>query len=393
MSETVRAATVAGPRAIAAARYRSAVGDVPDVLELVADICRAPMAALKVAGDTSAHFAATLGMPIAVEVPHSMSLCGMVCSADDTMVVDDPAHDPRVATHPLVAGPAHVNFLAAAPLHHEGHIVGALCVFDTAPRSIDADTTRRYLERLARRIDRETGLRDQLTRQQAFPALVDQDEVVTAISHELRTPLSAIQGNIELLAELSGAGGGLDAGRMDAVVRNAERLGRTADHLLRAITMTRHEPLGRPAGVDLGALVASVVARLGNAAPQLVLNLPARPVTVLADERLLTLAITNLLSNALLHGRSDRPATVTVSNGPFPQVEISDHGPGLDETELSRLGLAFFRGAQARRQETPGLGLGIAVTRRIVDAQGGCLRLDSSPGEGLTACLSLPAAV
>ena len=54
------------------------------------------------------------------------------------MVVDDASHDPRVAGHPLVSGAAHVSFIAAAPLRHDGHSVGALCVFDNRQRSLDA---------------------------------------------------------------------------------------------------------------------------------------------------------------------------------------------------------------------------------------------------------------
>ncbi len=74
------------PMFAAAARYRSALADIPEILELAADACHAPMAALKIADSATAHFAVTLGIPQAASVPTSLSLCDMVSAADDTMV-------------------------------------------------------------------------------------------------------------------------------------------------------------------------------------------------------------------------------------------------------------------------------------------------------------------
>jgi signal transduction histidine kinase len=372
-----------GPsRAEAVDRYRSAVADVPEVLELVADICRAPMAALKVAGDTAAHFAATLGMPIAIDVPQSLSLCRMVSAADDAMVVDDAVNDPRVATHPLVAG-ANVRFLAAAPLHHEGHIVGALCVFDTAPRHLDAASTGRFLERIARRIDRETGLRHRLEQQarQPFPAMADQDDVVTAISHEIRTPMTAIRGHIEMLADTPGAVAPQFERSLQAIVRNSDRLCRTVDTLLRAADQQRHAPAGDRRPVDLNEVAAAVTAGVDGVR----LDLPDGPVPVIADPHLLAVALGHLLRNAVVHGAPGREVQVTVLDGRRPAIEIRDQGPGLDAAELGRLGSPFFRGEVARRDEMPGLGLGLTVARQIVEAQGAVLRFDGAPGSGLTA--------
>jgi hypothetical protein len=66
-------------------------------------------------------------VPFPADVPQSQSVRRTVSAAGDAMVVDDAGNDPRLATHPLVAR-AHVNVVAAAPLHHDGYIVGALGV-------------------------------------------------------------------------------------------------------------------------------------------------------------------------------------------------------------------------------------------------------------------------
>ncbi|MGK5684161.1 GAF domain-containing sensor histidine kinase [Actinoplanes sp. URMC 104] len=372
------------PRHLAAGSYRAAVADVPEVLELAADVCQAPMAALKVADEAYAHFAATLGLPVALDVPKSRSLCDIVAGTHDTMVVDDAPHDPRVAGHPLVAGATHVNFIAAAPLRHDGHIVGALCVFDNDRRSLDAETTRRYLERLARRVDTETGLRHLLKHRSPYE-LTAQDDLLATVSHEFRTPLSAIQGYAELLTDTPGAVPPAYAHQLEAIGRNAGRLRRTVDTLLRAVHQHRHEPVGNPRTVDLACLATSLAAGFGDAGSRIVLERPAYPVPVCADPHLLEVAIGHLLSNALGFSEPDRTVTVSVTDAPHPVLEIRDQGPGLGADEIGLLGTPFFRGADARRNEAPGMGLGLAVTRRIIQAQGADLTFASPAGGGLSA--------
>jgi signal transduction histidine kinase len=73
-------------------------------------------------------------------------------------------------------------------------------------------------------------------------------------------------------------------------------------------------------------------------------------------------------------------------------VEVSDRGPGIDRAEQPRLFEPFFRGRLAREAQVPGSGLGLAVVRRIVEAHGGTVHLESQPGQGSTFRITLPAA-
>lgn len=375
-------ASSAGPRDRAAASYRSAVGEVPDVLELVADVCQAPMAALKVADQAQAHFAATWGLAAPMDVPKSRSLCDMVSTSHDAMVVDDAPQDPRLADHPLVSGAAHVRFIAAAPLHHDGYIVGALCVFDNARRRIDADTTRRYLERIARRVDAEAGLRHLLASSPL--ALIDSDDVVAAVSHEFRTPLTAIQGNVELLADTSGAIAPAYARQFEAINRNAKRLGRTIETILRAVDQRRHEPVGVRRTHDLASVAAAAIASFGLPAGRVMLDAPALPVLVSVDASLLEVAVGHLLNNALAFSRPDGTVALSITDRDRPTLEIRDQGPGVDGAELARLGTPFFRGARAHQYQLPGVGLGLTVADGIIRAQSAELGLFSS-ADGFTA--------
>ena len=371
-------------RFAAASRYRDAVADIPELLELAADACEAPMAALKVADSAAAHFAVTLGIPAAADVPAPLSLCTMVSAAGDTMVVGDATRDPRVSGHPLVAGSAHVRFLAAAPLHYGEHIVGALCVFDTASHHTDPDRTRRLLARIARRIDRETRLRDQLSAGTVVDTFVERDDIATVISHEMRTPLAAITGNLELLTELSAGAPAPFQRRLDVLARNTSRLSHTVDSLMRSADL---HPSGRPEVIDLGAVVTELVG--GSAGVRL--EVPPGPVWVAADPVLLRLAVDHLVRNAVVHGGSDHPVLVRVLDRPQPTVEVRDHGAGLDPAEVAQLTTAFFRGGRARADEKPGLGLGLTISGRILAAHGGALELADADGGGTVARAQLPA--
>ena len=151
-----------------------------------------------------------------------------------------------------------------------------------------------------------------------------------------------------------------------------------------------HQPSGEHRAVDLTALVTRIATSLNDQTGRLVLDLPYGPVLALGDERLLTIAVGHLLSNALSFGCPKNPVVVTIAERPHPTIQVRDHGPGLDAAELARLGTPFFRGEDARISQAPGLGLGLTISRRIVEAQGGSLLLDSQPGAGVTARVVLP---
>jgi GAF domain-containing protein len=202
-------------------------------LALVADVCDVPMAAVKLLGPASARFAATRGLPTVGPAPRSGCLCELVALAQAGVVVADARTDPRLAGHPLVAGPAGVRFIAAAPLMAEHYPVGALCVFDTEPRPHTDGHLGRVLAALARRLDAETTLRMALAERQ--PRRTEEsgwDEFAAEVSHEVRTPLTSIIGRLEVLRDTPGAVAPPYSHHVEAIMRNADLLYRTVDHLL-----------------------------------------------------------------------------------------------------------------------------------------------------------------
>lgn len=101
----------------------------------------------------------------------------------------------------------------------------------------------------------------------------------------------------------------------------------------------------------------------------------------------------NLLDNAGKYSEPDSTVCLRVTvEAAGLQFEVADQGIGIDAADLSRIGTPFFRTDRSRARRTGGVGLGLALGRRIVDAHGGVLMLESQPGVGTTVRITLPTA-
>lgn len=229
-----------------------------------------------------------------------------------------------------------------------------------------------------------------LTLQGAFGRLADardrEQDFVRAAAHDLRSPLAALRARVDATLARE-----REPERYRHELRelgtDLTRLSTLADHLLllaRDPAALAREP------VALRDLAADAVDRARELAPEADVDLIApHPLTVPGDRVLLGQAIWNLAANAVLHAPG---ATVTVTvraSAGSAEVEVRDDGPGVSAAVLARLGEAFYRPDASRG--AGGHGLGLALVRRAAELHGGELRLESTPGAGLSATLRLPA--
>jgi PAS domain S-box-containing protein len=222
------------------------------------------------------------------------------------------------------------------------------------------------------------------------------DQFFALVQHELRTPLTSIKGYVELLAqehELAG-GNGRDGQFLRVIERNANRLERLVDDLLFAAQLEAGELALERKNADLGAIAADCVEaalpHADEAGVRLVLD--AEPVPgCTGDADRLGQAIDNLLSNAIKYTPREGTVALRVRHeGERLVVEVEDSGIGIAAADKDRLFDRFFRATTATERAIPGVGLGLSITKAIVEGHGGRIRCDSREGVGTTFRLELP---
>jgi signal transduction histidine kinase len=220
------------------------------------------------------------------------------------------------------------------------------------------------------------------------------DEFVSSISHELRTPLTSIAGYVELLQEEEGDPQKL--GHLAIVARNSERLLALVSDLLFAARLQYGRLELERSPVDLRSLVVQCVdsARPRAQAASVRLELHAEDVPPIAGEPAkLAQLLDNLVSNAIKFTPSNGHVGVRVTpHAEMIRIEVSDTGIGIPDVERERLFERFFRAQSALERQIQGTGLGLYISKAIVDAHDGRIGVTSTPGEGTTFIVELPVA-
>jgi signal transduction histidine kinase len=217
------------------------------------------------------------------------------------------------------------------------------------------------------------------------------------ISHELRTPLTVIRGEAEIT--LRGAERAPEEYRaaLARVAEQAAHTGRLVDDLLFLARAQAGVPRLRVSAVALDALVRRVAAEVSAAAEaaQVALRIAGEPADLLVEGdpgRLRQVAMI-LLENAVRYSRRGGAVEVALVRGPGTAVlRVEDHGIGIDPEDLPHVFERFFRGGRAVSAHADGSGLGLPLARAIVEAHGGRIALESRPGEGTVASVTLPLA-
>jgi signal transduction histidine kinase/DNA-binding response OmpR family regulator len=252
------------------------------------------------------------------------------------------------------------------------------------------DRTVRAAEREAYIVERERLIGD------LQAASAAKSDFLAAMSHELRTPLNAIIGFSELLTE-----GGDEASDAATVRTYAEHIHGSGLHLLELVNdvldLARVEA-GRldlkPVRFELDALVRQTVATIQPLADQkrLQLHLQLAPVAIDADPGRVRQIVINLLSNAVKFTDSEGEIRVSVArDGEDVRLTVADTGRGIGPADIDRIFEAFHQGeGEGMRTHHEGTGLGLALTRQLVDAHGGEVTVTSEIGVGSEFAVRLP---
>lgn len=220
-----------------------------------------------------------------------------------------------------------------------------------------------------------------------------QDEFVSLVSHELRTPLTSVLGYLELLTDGTDPLTEEQQEYLTVIERNARRQLRLVGDLLLSAQVGAGRFSISPQRTDAGEIVRAAAAAAAPVAEAAGVELVASvtPTVLDADPVRLAQAVDNLVSNAIKF----TPAGGTVRLGVEPSaggavIVVADSGIGIPPDELSQLTTRFFRASSATRRAIPGVGLGLSITKAVIDAHGGRLEIASTLGEGTTFTITLP---
>ncbi len=223
-------------------------------------------------------------------------------------------------------------------------------------------------------------------------ALAAKDDFVANVSHEFRTPLTSILGYVELIMDDPDALDARGRKQLDIVRRNAERLLTLVSDLL--AVRSGHIVI-QPHAVDVAELVRGSVnsaePRAAKAGIRLSMDIP-EALEAHVDSSRIAQVLDNLVSNAIKYSPDGGDVEVAAwEDQDYVFCRVTDTGMGMNEEEQAEAFTKFFRAGGVRNSTIPGVGLGLPISKAIVEAHGGTITLTSEPGRGTTFTVKMPA--
>ncbi len=258
------------------------------------------------------------------------------------------------------------------------------------PSGDDQRVLRALLDQLAvalesRRLVAEAGEVEMLTTMDTV-----RTALLRAVSHDLRTPLSSIKAMVSGLLDESVEWSPVQVtDALKVVDEETDRLNRLVGNLLDASRLQIGTLAMSIADVDIADVIAQALHSVGRDADSVAVDVAADLPAVRADGALLERSLANIVSNALKHGGSEPPRLSVGAVGSSVHLCVIDRGPGIPVGQRSRVTEPFQRLGD-EHSAVEGVGLGLSIAQGFVNAMGGEMALDDTPGGGLTVTIVLP---
>ncbi|MHB2266203.1 ATP-binding protein [Aliihoeflea sp. PC F10.4] len=222
-------------------------------------------------------------------------------------------------------------------------------------------------------------------------------DFIANASHELRTPLASISGFIETLSGPAKNDPKAREQFLGIMQNQTARMARLIDDLL-SLSRLEMKPLAHAdTSVDLADLARQVTVSLGQLIRDngmtLALDLPDRPVPIVANPDEIVQVLENLIENACKYGQSGKRLDISLSTDQADAaLTVRDHGPGIPTEHIPRLTERFYRVDVETSRAQKGTGLGLAIVKHILSRHQGRLTIRSTPGDGASFTIHLPLA-
>jgi signal transduction histidine kinase len=332
-----------------------------------------------------------------IPVPLDGSVAGTILTQDRAIIIDDVSRDSRHYRQVDQQTQFHTRSILGVPMRIREQAVGVLeAVNKRQGRFTDDDV--RWLTILASQAAiaiENTQLIADL--QAAYQELTTLDKLksdfIAVASHELRTPLTQVLGYAEFLREEARGRAGE---HVEAVLSSAKHLRSLIEDMTNLGFVQMDDTEFKMETVTLNQVVQETTddaMALADANSQLlIVGLPTEPIHVRADRDKLSMALTNILNNAIKFTPEGGVISVEAEVRPREAwVRIRDNGIGLPHDQLERVFDQFYQVEDHMTRRRGGLGLGLAIAKSVVEKHGGRIWADSSgPGQGSAFTFTLP---
>ena len=360
-----------------------------------------------------------------LETSREESFCAHAIMSQDVMQVPDATKDPRFADNPLVTQEPWIRFYAAAPLvSPQGFCLGTLCLIDSRPRDAltpEAQSTLRDLaglvmqELMFRRLCAqtvrimETPSRTRQDHRMAVsdePSAAERDlaqdaqlDVLVSLAHEVRTPLNAILGfsecmNKEIFGPVENAKY-LEYSRH--IYDSGSHILGLANSILDLAKIKRGQIAMREEIVDIVELVRQTTGMFVEQARQSEITVVSEPAAerpaLAADRQLVMQMMVNLIGNSIKFTPKGGSVSVAyrLDGTGMLVLSVADTGIGIASGDIDRALMDFGRIDNQGARDITGSGLGLSITKRLIELHGGDLTIESSVGVGTAVELRFPA--
>lgn len=221
-------------------------------------------------------------------------------------------------------------------------------------------------------------------------------EFVSNVSHELKTPLTSMKVLADSINSMQGAPLELYQEFMSDITNEIERETKIINDLLSLVKMDKTASALNVSVVHMNDLIEQIMKRLQPIADQQKVRLVMesfRPVSAEVDEVKITLAITNLIENAIKYNKNNGEGWVHVSlnaDHKYFYIKVEDNGMGMPEESLEHIYERFYRVDKSHSREIGGTGLGLAITRNAISMHKGAIKVHSELNEGTTFDVRIP---
>jgi signal transduction histidine kinase len=249
-------------------------------------------------------------------------------------------------------------------------------------------------ERKHAELEREQLFREQTLRTQAEQALRERDDFIALASHELKTPAATLSVTAQLLRRQLERQGGLDVNQLrralDRLDEQSRRLANLIEHLLDVSRINSGKMVIEPRQVDVRRLVDNVVSITQPATDQHTFRVTGTEEALAeVDPMRLEQIMTNLLDNAVKYSPQGGDVDIEIAaSEDWVSVSVRDRGVGIAAEQRERLFERFYRARET--SHVPGMGLGLFITRHLIDLHGGTIRVEAPEDGGSRFVVRLP---